>query len=502
MVFYISIIIVAIYVIGGFFSPDGLAQIADYFYGLIIEKFGWFYLVATIGFLIFSLYLAFSKYGDIRLGKEEERPEYSYITWFAMLFSAGMGIGLVFWGVAEPISHYMNPPMGLSPGTPEAAKAAMRYAFFHWGLHPWALYTIVGLALAYFTFRKGYPTLVSSIFYPLLGEKVNGGVGKAIDILAILVTVFGVATSLGMGALQINGGIAHLFNLPSNIMMQIIIIAVVTFLFILSATTGIDKGIKFLSDLNIGVAMALLLFVLFLGPTIFIIDLFVDTLGGYARNIIEMSLSLDPFTENTWIADWTLFYWAWWISWAPFVGVFIARISKGRTIREFVSGVLLVPSIFGFIWFTVFGGTALNFEIFKGCNIAEAVQNDVTSALFTTLSFLPLGKSISLIAILLIITFFITSADSATFVLAMLSSNGNLNPKNKIKLLWGILQSAIAIVLLLSGGINAIQTIAIIMGLPFAFIMVGMCFSILKSLKAEKIEKTGICDEITQPEKE
>lgn len=488
MVFYISILIVIIYITGGLISPSGLTQIADYFYGFIIDKFGWFYLISAIGFLIFSLYLAFSKYGNIRLGQDEDRPEYSYTAWLAMLFSAGMGIGLVFWGVAEPISHYMRPPMGLMAGTPEAAKAAMRYSFFHWGLHPWALYTIVGLALAYFTFRKGHPTLVSSIFYPLLGEKVDGNIGKAIDILAVLVTVFGVATSLGMGALQINGGITYLFDIPNTIKTQIIIILVVTFLFVLSATTGIDKGIKFLSNLNIGIATTLLLFTLFLGPTMFIINLLVDTLGTYVRSIIEMSLSLDPFTNSTWISDWTLFYWAWWISWTPFVGIFIARISKGRTIREFVFGVLIVPSILGCIWFAVFGGTALNLEIFGGYNIAAVVQNDITTALFTTLSFLPLGKIASIIAILLIITFFITSADSATFVLAMLSSNGDLNPRNNIKILWGIFQSAIAIVLLLSGGIDAIQTIAIIMGLPFAFIMVGMCFSMLKSLKTEKIE--------------
>lgn len=495
MVFYISILIVTLFVIGGLLFPESLTQLTNYGLACVIEKFGWFYLIATIGFLIFSIYIAFSKYGDIRLGKEEDRPEYSFMTWFAMLFSAGMGIGLVFWGVAEPISHYVNPPGGLVPETPEAAKAAMRYAFFHWGLHPWGVYAIVGLALAYFTFRKELPTLISSIFYPLLGEKAKGAAGKTIDILAILATVFGVATSLGLGALQINGGMSHLFNLSSNLMTQLTIIVVITLFYMLSAMTGVDRGIKILSNVNIGVAVLLLICVLFLGPTTFIVNLLVDTLGGYARNITEMSLSLDPFIENTWIADWTLFYWAWWISWAPFVGVFIARISKGRTIREFIWGVLLVPSIFGFIWFSVFGGTALNLEIFQGYNIAEAVQRDVTTALFTTLSFLPLGKIISFLAILLILTFFVTSADSATFVLGMLSSEGNLNPCSRVKLLWGILQSSIAIVLLLSGGLKALQTAAIIIAFPFTFIMVGMCFSIYKALKAENEEKADkYCD--------
>ncbi|HYE11469.1 MAG TPA: BCCT family transporter [Patescibacteria group bacterium] len=486
MVFYISLTIIALFVLWGIFLPANLSATASDILSITIEKFGWFYLLTAFSILCFSLYLAFSKYGNIRLGKDEDRPEYTNISWFAMLFSAGMGIGLVFWGVAEPVQHYINPPMGLQGGTPEAARIALRYSFFHWGLHPWAIYTIIGLCLAYFNYRKGHTSLISSTFYPLLKEKTKGPMGKFIDILAIIATAFGVATSLGLGALQINGGLYEVFGIPNKIAVQIIIIAIVTVLYMISATTGLDKGIKILSNLNVGVAAGLLVFVLFLGPTSFIFDTLIATLGDYLQNIIQMSLRLTPFTQGTWIGKWTLFYWAWWIAWAPFVGMFIARVSKGRTIKEFVLGVLIVPSIFSFVWFAVFGGTALNFDMFKNLGIAKAVELDVTSALFTTLRHLPFGIVISFLATLLIITFFITSADSATFVLGMLSSKGELNPKNKVKLVWGVLQSSIAIILLVSGGLEGLQTMAIITALPFAVILVMMCFSFIKALRDER----------------
>ncbi|MBA4493140.1 BCCT family transporter [Paenactinomyces guangxiensis] len=485
MVFYISIAIILLFVIWGVAYPEVLASTANEAFNFTIEKFGWFYLIATLGFLIFSLYLAFSRYGKIRLGSNDDEPEYSNLSWFAMLFSAGMGIGLVFWGVAEPLSHYLTPPEGATGGTPRSAQLAMRYSFFHWGLHPWAIYTIISLALAYFKFRKGYKGLISWTFTPLLGDKVNGPIGKIIDILAIIATVFGVATSLGLGTLQINGGLNILTGTPNTIWVQLIIIAIVTVLYMISATTGLDKGIKILSNFNIILALALLLFVLFAGPTSFIFDTFTVTLGGYLQDLVEMSLRLTPFTQGDWVGSWTLFYWAWWIAWAPFVGTFIARVSKGRTIREFILGVLLIPSAFSFVWFSVFGGTALKFEIFDKFKLAAAAQEDVTSALFVTLNHLPLGLIIMGLATLLIITFFITSADSATFVLGMFSSNGDLNPSTRVKIIWGILQSAIAIVLLFSGGLQGLQKASIVAALPFAIIMVFMCFSLLKSLKTE-----------------
>ncbi|MBT2733210.1 BCCT family transporter [Bacillus sp. ISL-7] len=499
MVYKISIFITLLFVLWGAFAPKNLGTVSKEAFSFTIDNFGWLYLFLTLGFLIFAFFLAFSKFGDIRLGSDDDEPEYSNLSWFAMLFSAGMGIGLVFWGVAEPISHYMDPPYG-DARTPEAARLAVRYSFFHWGLHPWAIYTIISLSLAYFQYRKGFKGLISSTFYPLLKEKVNGPVGQAIDILAIIATVFGVATSLGLGALQINGGLSHLFGIPTSTSWQIIIIMIVTVLYLISATTGLDKGILLLSNGNLILAAGLLIVTFILGPTSFLLDTFTVSIGSYIQNLLQMSLRLTPFQDNPWIGTWTLFYWAWWIAWAPFVGMFIARVSKGRTIKEFVLGVLMIPSLFSFIWFSVFGGSALHLQMFEGEKITQAVQNDITSALFITLEGLPFGIIMSVIATLLIITFFITSADSATFVLGMLSSKGDLNPSNKIKFTWGILQSSIAIVLLWSGGLNSLQTASIITALPFGIIMAFMCISIYKALsqevkvakKQEKIRKKKI----------
>jgi glycine betaine transporter len=482
MVFFISLTVIVLFVLWGVWSPERLSVAANAAFEFTIDKFGWFYLLTTLSLLIFSLYLAFSKYGKIRLGKDDDEPEYSNISWFAMLFSAGMGIGLVFWGVAEPLSHYVDPPEGAIGSTPQAARLSMRYSFFHWGLHPWAIYSVISLALAYFKFRKGYRGLISATFTPLLGNKVNGPIGTSIDVLAVLATVFGVATSLGLGTLQIGGGLNHLFHIPNQITSQIMIIAVVTVLFIISAVSGLDKGIKILSTMNLFLAIGVMLFVLLAGPTSFILDTFTSTLGGYLQNVVQMSLRLSPFTDSTWIGTWTLFYWSWWISWAPFVGMFIARVSKGRTIREFVLGVLIVPSLFGFIWFSVFGATGLKMEMFDGVALANAVQNDVTSALFLMLDQFPLGTLLAGLATTLIVIFFVTSADSATFVLGMLSSGGTLNPSAKVKLIWGVLQSSIAVVLLLSGGLSGLQTASIVAALPLALILVFMCVSIQKAL--------------------
>lgn len=489
VVYKISILIIILFVLWGGFAPENLGDFSQEAFSFTIKNFGWLYLLLALSFLLFAIYLAFGKFGSIRLGSDDDDPEYSNLSWFAMLFSAGMGIGLVFWGVAEPISHYMDPPYGEAE-TPDAARLAIRYAFFHWGLHPWAIYTIISLSLAYFQFRKGYNGLISSTFYPLLKEKVKGPIGKAIDILATIATAFGVATSLGLGALQINGGLSHMFGISTTVSWQIIIIIVVTVLYMISATTGLDKGILLLSNGNLIIAVLLLLITLFLGPTSFILDTFTVSIGAYVQNLLQMSLRLTPFQDNPWIGNWTLFYWAWWIAWAPFVGMFIARVSKGRTIKEFVLGVLLVPSLFSFIWFSVFGGSALHLQIFKDKKIAQAVQNDITSALFTTLEGLPMGMILSALATLLIVTFFITSADSATFVLGMFSTEGDLNPSNKVKVSWGILQSSIAIVLLLSGGLESLQTASIISALPFGVIMAFMCVSIFKALQQEiKMER-------------
>ncbi|MEA1959935.1 MAG: BCCT family transporter [Bacillota bacterium] len=485
MVFFVSVSITLLFVLWGIVFPENMADKMQQGLDFIIQTFGWFYLLSTIVFVVFIIYVGFGRYGKIKLGEDEDEPEYGFFTWLAMLFSAGMGIGLVFWGVAEPMYHFLTPPEGGAPETIEAAQVALRYSFFHWGLHPWAVYAVIGLTLAYYRFRKGEPGLISVTFRPLIGDRVHGPIGKSIDSLAIIATVFGVATSLGLGALQINGGIAYVSGIANNINVQILIILVVTVLYILSATTGLNKGIRILSNVNLSIATALLLFVLILGPTLFIIDNFTATLGRYFWNLIPMSFRLTPFKGSDWIGSWTLFYWAWWIAWAPFVGTFIARISKGRTIKEFIMGVLLVPSTLAALWFATFGGVALYLEMFQNVPIAKAVNNDITSALFITLEQFPLGTLLIIVAILLIVTFFITSADSATFVLGILSTQGVLNPSNTIKIVWGVLQSGIAVVLLWSGGLGGLQTASIIAALPFAVIMLGMCVSLNKELKEE-----------------
>ncbi|MCG9025253.1 BCCT family transporter [Laribacter hongkongensis] len=470
----------------GALLPSGFAEVSGALLSFVIAKFGWFFLLTVFGLVLFGLFLAFSDYGHIKLGQEDDEPEFSRSTWFSMLFSAGMGIGLVFWGVAEPVMHYASPPPGVTALTPDAANAAMRYTFFHWGIHPWAVYGVVALALAYFKFNRQRPGLISAVFEPLLGEaRTRGPIGKIIDILAILATVFGVATSLGFGALQIGGGFKHVFGIDNTFALQVSIIAVATVLYLLSSMTGIERGIKWLSNFNVLLAGLLMLAVLLMGPTLFLVDTLTATLGGYLHNLVNMSLRLTPFREGTWVADWTLFYWAWWVTWAPFVGMFIARISRGRTIREFIIGVMLVPSLMSFAWFAVFGGTALHAEIFGQFPIVAAVQADVADALFKLLELLPGGALLAGLALLLIVSFFVTSADSATFVLGMMSSNGSLRPTIRVRLFWGVMQAAIAVVLLMSGGLKGLQSAAIVAALPFAVIMVLMSISLYRALAQE-----------------
>ncbi|RXI99819.1 BCCT family transporter [Anaerobacillus alkaliphilus] len=489
-VFYISVSVIILFVLWGFIFPNHLEEQAANALAFTTNAFGWFYLMATFFFLAFAFYLAFGPYGKIKLGDDDDEPEYSFFTWFAMLFSAGMGIGLVFWGVAEPIYHFITPPLNLAEGfTPDAARYALRYSFFHWGLHPWAIYTIIALALAYSQYRKGESGLISATFRPLIGDRVDGPIGKGIDTLAAIATAAGVATSLGLGTLQINGGLSYIFGIPNNVSIQLTIIFIVTILYMISSTTGLNRGIRYLSNLNLGLAIGLLAFVLIMGPSAFILEAFTTTIGAYLGNIIPMSFRMTPFSQGTWVGAWTLFYWAWWVAWAPFVGTFIARVSRGRTIKEFVLGVLLVPSIFGAIWFATFGGSAIYFDIFENRGISDAVSSDVTTALFITLEQFPLGMVLALLATFLIITFFITSADSATFVLGMITSRGVLNPANSTKLTWGVLQSSVAAVLLWSGGLNGLQTASIVAALPFAVIMVFMILSITKALNEEVREE-------------
>ncbi|MEI3614174.1 BCCT family transporter [Pseudogracilibacillus sp. SO30301A] len=489
-VFYISISLSIIFILWGALAPSQLESVATNLQISLQIKFGWLYHLIVGMILLFSIYLAFSKYGKIKLGTDNEKPEYSTFSWFAMLFSAGMGIGLVFWGVAEPLSHYYEPPIG-DALSQVAAKNALPLTFFHWGLHLWAIYALVALSLAYFKFRRNLPGTISATFYPLFGDYVRGPLGIIIDTFAVFATVFGVATSLGFGAIQINGGLHYLNNnIPYGFSSQFVIIIGITFLFMISVFLGIDKGMKWMSNINIILAILLLCFFLSFGPTSFLFQSFATSLGRYAAFLPKINFSLAPLSKNgsKWIHDWTVFYWAWWISWSPFVGSFIARISKGRTIREFIIGVLAAPTLFCALWFTILGGTGIHFELFGDGGIWQAMNQGINSenALFATLSQLPFSIITIIVTIVLIGTFFITSADSATFVMGMQTTNGMLHPPNQIKAIWGVIQAAAAVVLLWSGGLNGLQSAAIASAFPFAVILIFLMISLHKGLQEEK----------------
>jgi glycine betaine transporter len=484
-VFWYALAISLIVVIWGAVAPENLNTFSSNLTSRILNDFGWFYLLIVIAILLFCVFLMFSKFGKLKLGKKDDEPEFSKSSWFAMLFSAGMGIGLVFWTTAEPISHaFISSPMG-EEGTNEAIKESLKYSFFHWGIHAWAVYGIVGLILAYFKFNKGAPGLISATLTPIFGEEMmRGPLGKIIDVLAVFATVIGVAATLGFGSAQITGGLAYLFGTPNTFTVQILVLAIATVLFIWSAWSGIGKGIKYLSNINMGLAIFLLLLLFIVGPTMYILNMFTDTLGRYISDFFDMSFRLAPLNEEnrSWINGWTIFYWAWWISWAPFVGIFIARISKGRTVREFLFGVLLLPSLVCFIFFAVFGVSALELEQLGTAAISELTLETST---FGVLAEYPLGFFMSILTILVIAIFFITSADSATFVLGMLSTNGQLNPGNSVKIGWGLIQSTIAAVVVYFGGTQGLQNMLIIAALPFAIVMILMGFSFFKDIQKE-----------------
>ncbi|ALC89037.1 choline transporter [Bacillus sp. FJAT-18017] len=481
-VFWYAIGISLMIVLWGAIDPKGMNSFTSSLTSNILMDFGWFYLLAVLGILLFCTYLMFSRLGNIKLGQKDDVPEFSNASWFAMLFSAGMGMGLVFWTTAEPISHaFISSPLA-EEGTDDAIKDALKYSFFHWGIHAWAVYGIVGLILAYFKFNRGAPGLISTTLIPLLGEKqMQGALGKIIDILAVFATVVGVAATLGFGSAQITGGLSFLFGTPNSFQIQLIVLVVSTILFIWSAWSGIGKGIKYLSNINMGLAGLLLVLLFFAGPTMYILNMFTHTLGSYLSDFFEMSLRLAPLNEENrgWINSWTIFYWAWWISWAPFVGIFIARISKGRTIKEFLFGVLLLPSLVCFIFFAVFGVSALRLE---QLGLAAISEFSLETSTFGVLAEYPLGTFMSFLTIIAVAIFFITSADSATFVLGMLSTNGLLNPGNSVKIAWGLVQSTMAAVVVYFGGIAGLQNMLIIAALPFTIVMILMGISFVMTL--------------------
>ncbi|RCW76250.1 BCCT family transporter [Pseudorhodoferax soli] len=475
-------------VLWGVIAPAHLGTVFDGALALITRNFGWFYLWLVLGLVVVALVLAFSRYGDIKLGGEDDEPEFSVGAWFAMLFAAGMGIGLVFWGVAEPVSHYGAPPPGIAPHTPEAANAAMRYSFFHWGLHPWAVYSVVALSIAFFQFRRGGSALVSTSVESLPWAPLRR-IGPLVNVLAVIATAFGVAASLGMGALQINSGLNAVLGLPVSQASQLGIIAVTTVLFIGSAVSGVTKGIKWLSSFNLLMAALLALAVFVLGPTIAIIDTLTTTLGSYLSELVRMSLRMTPFRDSSWVGGWTIFYWAWWVSWSPFVGLFIARVSRGRTVREFILGTVAAPTVAAFVWFSVFGGTALHLEVMQNVPIAEAVKADVSTALFALFDQLPLGTLMSGIATTLVVVFFVTSGDSAVLVLGMMSTGGNENPSARVKVAWGLLVAGIAASLLLAGGLQSVQTATIVFALPFTVVIVLMAVALWRGLREDYEEE-------------
>jgi glycine betaine transporter len=486
-VFGIAAGISTAFVLWGVLDSDGVATVADDVLSWVISTFGWLFVLSTAAFLVFAAILAFSRFGRIRLGKDDDRPEFRTASWIAMMFSAGMGIGLVFFAVAEPISHLTAPPAGTErAGTDAAAQQAMSLSYFHWALHPWAIYAIVGLALAYFTFRRGLPNLISSAFYPLLGDRIYGPIGRSIDILAIFATLFGSATSLGLGALQINSGLDFLWGVEPADGIAVAVIAVLTAAFVLSAVSGVHRGIQWLSNTNMLLAIGLLVFLLVVGPTVFQFETLVESIGGYLTTIVPASFRTGAFGDEEWLSAWTIFYWAWWISWAPFVGTFIARISKGRTIREFVIGVLLIPSGVSFAWFAVFGGAAIDLQLSGAADLGGIVGTPEV-ALFTTLEEFPLSGITSFVVVILVALFFISGADAASLVMGMLSSRGSLTPTRAVTVVWGVSTGAAAAILLLANGLSALQQAAIIAAAPFTLVMIGLCISLFKGLARDAV---------------
>ena len=465
-------------------DPDDASRVFAAIQSWIVHEMGWFYVAAVATFLVFAIGIAASSMGAIRLGPDDSVPDFSTASWFAMLFSAGMGIGIMFYGVAEPVLHFASPPVG-EGGTVEAARNAMQLSFFHWGLHAWAIYAVMGLALAYFSFRQGLPLTVRSALYPLIGERIYGPIGHLVDIFAVFGTMFGVATSLGLGVLQVNAGLDYLFGIAPDISVQLMLIAGITLLATASVVSGINAGIRRLSELNLGLAIALMLFVLAVGPTVFLLQAAMQNTGAYLSDLVGKTFTLYAYQPNEWIGGWTLFYWGWWISWSPFVGMFIARISRGRTIREFVIGVLLVPSGFTFLWFTIFGNTALAMQLDGSAQMVDAVQADVAVALFQFLGHLPFAGISMTIATLLVVTFFVTSSDSGSLVIDIITSGGEPEPPVWQRVFWAVTEGAVAAVLLLAGGLAALQTGAIASGFPLAAILLVVCYGLFTALRQE-----------------
>jgi glycine betaine transporter len=486
MVFWGSAVLILVFVVWGLVAPKLLGAVMTSVLGWVIGNFGWVFVLIAFSALVLCIFLVVHPWGRIRLGPDDSRPEFKTFSWVSMMFAAGLGAGLLFYGTAEPISHWSAPPHGLAePRSEEAARVALQYTYFHWGFNGWAFYAIMGGAMAYFSFRKGLPTLVSSTFSPLLGPKANEKpLGRAIDALAIVATLFGTATALGLNGLQLNSGLQYLTGLPKSNEVAVVIIIVVTGLFLLSATSGVDRGIQFLANLGSVATIALFFFFLVAGgATVLVISQGIETIGDYVIQVLPMSLRTGVGDE-VWMATWTIFYWAWWISWAPFVGMFVARISRGRTIREFVLGVVAAPTGFGFLWFAIVGGTGINLQSTGRADLVGAVATPELS-LFTALDALPLSVVTSAVCIFLIALFFVSGADAAAIVMATMATRGALEPPRVVVVVLGVLMGAIACAMLLVGGLSALQQAAVLGSVPFTFVIVGVAWCWVKALRLE-----------------
>lgn len=485
-VFWCSAVLIAGFVAWGLLAPTSLGTIMTATLGWITTNFSWGFILVAFGALVSCIVLVLHPWGRIRLGPDDSRPEFRTFSWVSMMFAAGLGAGLLFYGTAEPISHWAAPPHGLAEAqTQEAAEVALRYTYFHWGFNGWAMYAVMGGAMAYFSFRKGTPTLVSATFTPILGPNAHEKpLGRLVDALAIVATLFGTATSLGLNGLQLNSGLQYLFGTPKSNAVAVVIILVVTGLFLLSATSGVEKGIQFLANLGSVATIVLFAFFLFLGgATVLVISQGIETIGAYIIQVLPMSLDTGVGDEK-WMSNWTIFYWSWWISWAPFVGMFVARISRGRTIREFVLGVVAAPTGFGFLWFAVVGGTGINLQTTGQADLLSAVAKPELS-LFTALDALPLPLITSGLCIFLIALFFISGADAAAITMATMASRGSLEPPRYVVLVLGGLMAGIACAMLLVGGLTALQQAAILGSVPFTFVLIGVAYCWVKALREE-----------------
>lgn len=481
-----AVLVVAVFIVSALFAQSRIEGFFSAFQSIAYENLGWMLILAVNVAFVAALYFGLGKFGSIRLGGPDAKPEFSKLQWLAMLFSAGMGIGLVFFGVAEPMIHFHQPPYEIADPA-KRASTAFQISYLHYGVFPWSIYAIVGLGMAFFTFNKGLPLSIRSIFYPVLGKKIYGPIGHAIDALAVIATLVGLATSLGFGVQQIGSGLTHLSGVELGVNGQVVLIAVITLFATVSVVTGLKKGVRILSELNIWIACTLLLLVLFLGPTVKILDVFLQSTGLYVQQMISLGTWSEAFQENGhWQNSWTVFYWAWWIAWSPFVGIFIARISKGRTVKEFVLHVLTVPVIFTFFWFAVFGTAALELDMQGITDVGTAVQEDLSTALFVMLSHYPLAQITSVVSILLVTSFFITSSDSGSLVVDMLTSGGKLDAPKGQRIFWALTEGAVAAALLLSGGLKAMQAMSIAAGVPYAVLLIFMVFSLRKGLMKER----------------